>query len=108
MSAIRRPRKLAVFISFSGTGGVERMVLNLLPEFVERALHAQHTAIENSAATGPVPVSNERAMALWKTPKENSAPNVTKLAAQATPAMSHARRPSSTAVRGTARVTRSR
>ncbi|MFO1418914.1 MAG: glycosyltransferase family 4 protein [Methylotetracoccus sp.] len=45
MSAIRRPRKLAVFISFSGTGGVERMVLNLLPEFVEHGIEVDLAAI---------------------------------------------------------------
>jgi glycosyltransferase involved in cell wall biosynthesis len=39
------PNTLAVFISFSGTGGVERMVLNLLPEFVKAGIQVDLLAI---------------------------------------------------------------
>lgn len=38
-------RKLAVFMSFSGTGGVERMVLNLLPEFARSGIDVDLVAI---------------------------------------------------------------
>ena len=41
-----KPRKLAVFISFSGTGGVERMVLNLLPDMVNAGVEVDLLAIE--------------------------------------------------------------
>lgn len=39
-------RKLAVFISFSGTGGVERMVLNLLPDIVKAGVKVDLVAIQ--------------------------------------------------------------
>jgi len=44
--SVPEPRKLAVFISFSGTGGVERMVLNLLPDIVNAGVKVDLLAIE--------------------------------------------------------------
>ncbi|HUL12791.1 MAG TPA: glycosyltransferase, partial [Methylococcaceae bacterium] len=40
----RKPR-LAVLLSLSGKGGVEKMVLNLLPEFLERGVEIDLLAI---------------------------------------------------------------
>ncbi|MFZ1537136.1 MAG: glycosyltransferase [Chromatiaceae bacterium] len=45
MVALADSKTLAVFISFSGTGGVERMVLNLLPEFVKAGIKVDLLAI---------------------------------------------------------------
>lgn len=45
MLALADSRTLAVFLSFSGTGGVERMVLNLLPEFVNAGIEVDLLAI---------------------------------------------------------------
>jgi glycosyltransferase involved in cell wall biosynthesis len=43
-------RRLAVLLSFSGAGGVERMVLNLLPGFVASGVHVDLLAIRAQAA----------------------------------------------------------
>jgi glycosyltransferase involved in cell wall biosynthesis len=43
-------RRLAVLLSFSGAGGVERMVLNLLPWFVEQGVRVDLLAIRAHAA----------------------------------------------------------
>lgn len=43
-------KRLAIFISFSGAGGVERMVLNLLPEFVQQGIHVDVLAVRGDQA----------------------------------------------------------
>jgi glycosyltransferase involved in cell wall biosynthesis len=44
------PRRLAVLISFSGEGGVERMILNLLDGLVARGVHVDLLAIRADSA----------------------------------------------------------
>lgn len=40
------PPRLALFLSFSGSGGVERMMLNLLPELLKAPIHLDLLTIE--------------------------------------------------------------
>lgn len=48
--------RLAVFISFSGEGGVERMVLNLIEGFAARGVQVDLLAIRaDSAHLGTLP-----------------------------------------------------
>jgi glycosyltransferase involved in cell wall biosynthesis len=42
---MQQPKRLAVLLSFSGSGGVERMVLNLLPEFLRAGVAVDLLAI---------------------------------------------------------------